>query len=110
LLTDAGRRTWLRPGKKYLIGRTSAEAGQLIATHKSISRKHLTITVDSVAEGAAQDLVSRSKITLEDLQTSKGTSVNGQSIQGQKYVVSEPEVEFLMGKCPEAFRYVRMLP
>ena len=109
LLTSAGRRLWLRPGKKYLIGRTTAEAGQLAITHKTISRKHLTITVDPVVEGAAQDLASRSKVTLEDLQTSKGTSVNGQSIQGQKYVVSELEAEILMGKCPDILKYVSTL-
>ncbi|CAI4219306.1 unnamed protein product [Parascedosporium putredinis] len=48
-----GRKLWLRPGKRYLIGRTSSEAGQLVITHKTISRKHLSITVDAVPEGDA---------------------------------------------------------
>ncbi|PKS09909.1 hypothetical protein jhhlp_004532 [Lomentospora prolificans] len=99
-----GRRLWLRPGKRYLIGRTSSEAGQLVITHKTISRKHLTITVGSVPEGDAQNLASRSRVTIEDLNTSKGTFIDGESIQNQTHEVSKERIEFTMGKCPEVFR------
>lgn len=66
-----GRRLWLRPGKKYLFGRTASggkypprrsslamdmetdnsQVGEYVAFEKTISRKHLTIEVGTVAEG-----------------------------------------------------------
>ncbi|POR36108.1 Nibrin [Tolypocladium paradoxum] len=106
LLANAftGRRLWLRPGKTYLFGRTAAEPGQLAISHNTISRKHLTITVDRVEEGHAYHLTSRSKLTIEDLATKIGTVVNGQKIKGGKYVVDGKEAEMTMGKCPSTFR------
>ncbi|PNY28547.1 Nibrin [Tolypocladium capitatum] len=101
--TSTGRRLWLRPGKTYLFGRTAAEPGQLAISHNTISRKHLTITVDRVEESHAYRLTSRSKLTIEDLATKIGTIVNGQKIKGSKYVVDGREVEMTMGKCPSTF-------
>ncbi|KAI9172252.1 putative transporter MCH2 [Paramyrothecium foliicola] len=98
-----GRRLWLRPGKTYLFGRTAAEPGQLAISHNTISRKHLTITVYPVAEGQAHDLARRSHLTIEDLATKIGTTVNGQKIKGVKYVVETTEAEIVMGKCPSKF-------
>lgn len=67
-----GRRLWLRPGKKYLFGRTASggkhpphrplsrgayetdifsPVGEYVAFEKTISRKHLTIEVGTVTEG-----------------------------------------------------------
>lgn len=67
-----GRKKWLRPGRKYLIGRTLKEgmdglnitsnanndtsahtgtAGQIIIQDPHVSRKHLTIEIANVAEG-----------------------------------------------------------
>ncbi|SPO02068.1 related to campothecin resistance conferring protein [Cephalotrichum gorgonifer] len=51
-----------------------------------------------------QSLASRSQLTIEDLNTSKGTFINGLSIQGQKHVVPSEKAEFTMGKCPDVFR------
>ncbi|KND91124.1 Nibrin [Tolypocladium ophioglossoides CBS 100239] len=106
LLADnfTGRRLWLRPGKTYLFGRTAAEPGQLAISHNTISRKHLTITVDRVEESHAYHLTSRSKLTIEDLATKIGTVINGQKIKGSKYVVDGKEAEMTMGKCPSTFR------
>lgn len=53
-----------------------------------------------------QNLASMSSLTIEDLNTKIGTSVNGISIQGQKHVVTERSVEIKMGRCPYLFRYV----
>ncbi|KAM3524016.1 hypothetical protein MY4038_007921 [Beauveria bassiana] len=100
-----GRRLWLRPGKTYLFGRTVAEAGQLAISHNTISRKHLTITIDTVADGDALHPSRRSKITIEDLATKIGTVVNGKKLKGTKYVVENgQDVEMTMGKCPNKFR------
>ncbi|XP_044719714.1 second BRCT domain on nijmegen syndrome breakage protein [Hirsutella rhossiliensis] len=104
-----GRQLWLRPGKTYLFGRTAAEPGQLAVSHNTISRKHLTITVDNVVADHARRLSSRSRLTIEDLATKIGTVVNGQKIKGSKYVVDGPEVEMTMGKCPSKF-YIKWFP
>ncbi|GFP56756.1 nibrin [Trichoderma asperellum] len=99
-----GRRLWLRPGKTYLFGRTAAEPGQLAISHNTISRKHLTITVQSVAEGHAHNLSSRSHIKIEDLATKIGTIVNGQKIKGSIYDTQVEEYEIILGKSPSKFR------
>ncbi|KAL7811849.1 hypothetical protein V8C26DRAFT_408086 [Trichoderma gracile] len=99
-----GRTLWLRPGKTYLFGRTASEPGQLVLSHNTISRKHLTITVDPVVEGHAHNLSSRSNIKIEDLATKIGTVVNGQKIKGEVYDVQVEEYEIMLGKCPEMFR------
>ncbi|KAL7924082.1 hypothetical protein ACQKWADRAFT_287204 [Trichoderma austrokoningii] len=99
-----GRRLWLRPGKTYLFGRTAAEAGQLAISHITISRKHLTITVQKVAEGQAHNLSSRSHIKIEDLGTKIGTVVNGQRIKGGAYDTQVEEYEIIPGKSPSKFR------
>lgn len=98
-----GRKLWLRPGKTYLFGRTVSEAGQLAISHNTISRKHLTITVDNVQPGHAYNLSSRSGVTIEDLKTKIGTVVNGRKIKGDRYVVDGDEAEITMGKCPSKF-------
>ncbi|KAJ6790397.1 hypothetical protein PWT90_10307 [Aphanocladium album] len=100
-----GRRLWLRPGKTYLFGRTVAEAGQLAISHNTISRKHLTITIDGVGENDALHPSRRSQVTIEDLATKIGTVVNGKKLKGTKYVVENgQDVEMTMGKCPNKFR------
>ncbi|EHK39825.1 hypothetical protein TRIATDRAFT_296803 [Trichoderma atroviride IMI 206040] len=99
-----GRRLWLRPGKTYLFGRTAAEPGQLAISHNTISRKHLTITVQSVAEGQAHNLSSRSHIKIEDLATKIGTVVNGQKIKGSVYDTQVEEYDIMLGKSPSKFR------
>lgn len=101
-----GRRMWLRPGKTYLFGRTASEPGQLAISHSTISRKHLTITVDNVRDGHAHHLADRSRLTVEDLATKIGTVVNGKKIRGSKYVSNGEELEVAMGKCPSKFRII----
>ncbi|KAJ6442689.1 DNA damage response protein RcaA [Purpureocillium lavendulum] len=105
-----GRRLWLRPGKTYLFGRTAAEPGQLAISHNTISRKHLTITVDNVPDGHAHHLTGRSKLTIEDLKTKIGTTVDGHKIKGSQYVVEGKQAELVMGKCPQVFRQVQGQP
>ncbi|KAG5936166.1 hypothetical protein E4U53_000277 [Claviceps sorghi] len=99
-----GRRMWLRPGKTYLFGRTASEPGQLAISHSTISRKHLTITVDTVQDGHAHNPTDRSKLTVEDLATKIGTVVNGRKIRGSKYVSKGEDLDVTMGKCPSKFR------
>ncbi|CCF34210.1 FHA domain-containing protein [Colletotrichum higginsianum] len=99
-----GRRLWLRPGKRYLFGRTASEPGQLAISHKTISRKHLTIEVGTVPDGASQHLSSRSAVMIEDLGTKTGTTVDGHKYKGEKHVITELAAEIKMGGCPDMFR------
>nr|XP_036581489.1 FHA domain-containing protein [Colletotrichum truncatum]KAF6789840.1 FHA domain-containing protein [Colletotrichum truncatum] len=100
----AGRRLWLRPGKLYLFGRTASEPGQLAISHKTISRKHLTIQVDKVPNGDSEYLSNRSTVTIEDLNTKTGTTVDGHKYKGEKHVLTQPTAEIKMGGCPDLFR------
>ncbi|RYP01844.1 hypothetical protein DL764_006047 [Monosporascus ibericus] len=84
-----GKRLWLRPGKRYLFGRTVAEPGQLAlkgdpAALKSVSRKHCIIQVDEVTDGDGGRPSSRSRVTVEDLGSKMGTRVNDLKIKGDK--------------------------
>ncbi|KAG6301174.1 hypothetical protein E4U45_003443 [Claviceps purpurea] len=101
-----GRRMWLRPGKTYLFGRRASEAGRLAISHSTISRKHLTVVVESVQDGHAHDLTERSKLIIEDLATKTGTVVNGTKIRGSKYLSNGEDLDVTMGKCPSKFRIV----
>ncbi|TGJ82685.1 hypothetical protein E0Z10_g6082 [Xylaria hypoxylon] len=98
---------WLRPGKRYLFGRTIAEPGQLAIQGpgaERVSRKHVTITVDSVEEGHAEAMGSRSKVTVEDLGSKGGTKVNGQKYRGETCTLSQDSNIFQMGSFPPVFR------
>lgn len=81
-------------------------AGLLALSHNTISRKHLTITVEKVIEGHAHNLSSRSHIKIEDLATKIGTVINGQKIKGSIYDTQVEEYEIMLGKCPNKFRYL----
>ncbi|KAL1895682.1 hypothetical protein Sste5346_005153 [Sporothrix stenoceras] len=98
-----GRRLWLRPGKRYLFGRTRAEPGQLVISDKTISRKHLTIEVAAVRDGEGSDVDARSQVTVEDLATKIGTVVNGTQIRGTKHVLTEDRTTIKMGHMADLF-------
>ncbi|KAK1826208.1 hypothetical protein QBC39DRAFT_364914 [Podospora conica] len=94
-----GKRLWLRPGSTYLFGRSPSDTGQPALTDKTISRKHITLRVDNVPEGGGRNLQSRSRITLEDLNTKKGTLLNGVQIRGETKVLSGDEHVIKLGTC-----------
>ncbi|KAF3342414.1 hypothetical protein VD0002_g7543 [Verticillium dahliae] len=99
-----GRQLWLRPGKLYLFGRTASEPGQLAISHKTISRKHMTIKIEPVANGRSQSISKRSTVTIEDLATKTGTTIDGEKYKGEKHVVSNDAAEIKLGGCPDIFR------
>ncbi|TPX15244.1 uncharacterized protein E0L32_004521 [Thyridium curvatum] len=100
-----GRKLWLRPGKRYLFGRTVSEPGQLAISDKTISRKHLTIQIDNVKPGEGLNRHSRTTVTMEDLNTKIGTLVNGVQIRGQAHVLTDEATnEIKMGHCSKLFR------
>ncbi|KAK4201740.1 hypothetical protein QBC40DRAFT_323705 [Triangularia verruculosa] len=99
-----GKKLWLRPGKLYLFGRTVSEAGQLVISDKTISRKHITIKVEPVPKGGGRNITSRSQIVVEDLESKKGTTVNDVQIRGQKKVLTEDVNMIKLGMCQKALR------
>ncbi|KAK0648869.1 hypothetical protein B0T16DRAFT_427844 [Cercophora newfieldiana] len=101
-----GKKLWLRPGKRYLFGRTASEPGQLVISDKTISRRHLTITVEDVAEGGGQNLGSRSRVIVEDLKSTKGTLLNRVQIRGLSKSASADVNELKLGTCADILRIV----
>ncbi|KAI0178515.1 hypothetical protein GGR52DRAFT_259617 [Hypoxylon sp. FL1284] len=102
-----GKRLWLRPGKRYLFGRTVAEPGQLAIKGEGaerVSRKHVTIHVDQVAKGDGESVSTRSRITVEDLGSKGGTWVNDEKIKGEKRALSQPVNVLQMGSFASKFR------
>ncbi|KAM3084074.1 hypothetical protein ACMFMG_001818 [Clarireedia jacksonii] len=99
-----GKKLWLRPGKKFLFGRVQAE-GQYIVSDKSISRQHLEITIAANDPLDCANPKSRARVTLKDLNTKIGTTVNGEQIRGQEHVLTKDENEVFMGKFKHVFRF-----
>ncbi|KAJ5778755.1 hypothetical protein N7520_002001 [Penicillium odoratum] len=82
-----GKRVWLRPGKKYLFGRppqdgTHRAISDSVKAANTISRKHLTIEVSTVTPRDGTRPHARTKVTVTDLHSKKGTLVDGEQIQG----------------------------
>ncbi|KAJ4420259.1 hypothetical protein N0V82_004470 [Gnomoniopsis sp. IMI 355080] len=95
------KKKWLRPGKKYLVGRAGKsvnEPGQIIIMGRHVSRKHLTIEIANVPEGEGTDLSSRAKVTVQDLDTKLGSWVNGKSITGECFDLIKDDNEIRLGK------------
>ncbi|KAI1433482.1 hypothetical protein GGR50DRAFT_668282 [Xylaria sp. CBS 124048] len=101
------KRLWLRPGKRYLFGRTVAEPGQIAIQGpgtERVSRKHVAITVDAVEEGHAEVVEKRSKVTVEDIGSKGGTKVNGQKYHKESCVLPGDSNTLQMGSFPPVFR------
>ena len=101
------RKIWLRPGKRYLFGRTkptdTRDTGFRI-DHKTVSRKHLTISVAEVKQGDGSNVRARSEITLHDEDTRFCTEIDGVSIKGESKIMKEDEHVFRLGKSAQLFR------
>lgn len=83
-----GKTHWLRPGKSYTVGRMKKEA-DIVVDSKSVSRKHLSITVELPKHGAAGQTSVRSKLTIKDLDTSFGTFINNEKLgKGESQILS----------------------
>ncbi|KAF8853221.1 hypothetical protein BDZ45DRAFT_598882 [Acephala macrosclerotiorum] len=92
-----GKKLWLRPGKKFLIGRVAQqdEPGGFWVDDKSISRRHLTVEVDEVPPEEYGNPATRSRILLTDCKSKVGTQVNGVRIEkGASLVLDKPETVY----------------
>ena len=77
-----GRRKWLRPGTTHLFGRTSekvSEGGTFQRIeHRSVSRKHLFVTISAVPRDGGASL--RSQIEFRDA-SKTSTKLNGEELK-----------------------------
>ncbi|KAL9013176.1 MAG: hypothetical protein Q9173_002106 [Seirophora scorigena] len=105
----ANKRIWLRPGKKYLFGRTEKETRSRTSSSfeiadKSVSRQHLIISVSAVKPGSGSSVHTRSDITLEDAKTKFGTVIDGQRVaSGVTTALKDDEHTYKLGNTPHTF-------
>ena len=71
---------------------------------KSVSRKHLTLSVSAVKPGDGSRVTSRSEVLLKDEETKFGTEVDGERIQGGEKILKNDEHTFRLGKTPTIFK------
>ncbi|GIZ39333.1 hypothetical protein CKM354_000272000 [Cercospora kikuchii] len=80
------RKKWLRPGTKHLFGRSSTKPDEVDyahnISHKSVSRKHLILTVGDVSSNDTTNLHSKSKITIVG-QGKTGTWLDGERLPAE---------------------------
>lgn len=74
-----GKVRWLRPGKSYVVGRMKKEA-DIVVDSKSVSRKHVTISIDAPLPGSCGQTSTKSRITVKDMDTSFGTFVDSRKL------------------------------
>ncbi|KAJ4395656.1 hypothetical protein N0V85_006476 [Neurospora sp. IMI 360204] len=72
----------------------------------TISRKHITIHISDVADGDGGNINARSQVTIEEMNSKKGTLLNGTQIRGQTVVLTEPVNELILGNCSHPLRIV----
>ncbi|KAK5110297.1 hypothetical protein LTR62_006150 [Meristemomyces frigidus] len=101
-----GKRFWLPPGSTILLGRTSSDK-QTAINHKSVSRKHLLITVGDVAATDVSQLHKRTAITLLD-ESKTGTKLNGEKFAKESKTVdtTKTEHEIQLGLYDVTFRLI----
>jgi len=107
-----GRSIWLCPGKKYLFGRVSTEGSpprNYGVDHKSISRKHLVISVAPVKPGDGLHIHSRSQLTIEDQGSKLGTKLDGQVVKAATRTLDSDQHVIKLGNYEHVLRYGRTL-
>ncbi|KAL8891386.1 MAG: hypothetical protein Q9192_005746 [Flavoplaca navasiana] len=103
------KRTWLRPGQKYLYGRSkdpnSKRSIGFGPEEKSVSRKHITITVSDVKAGSGSSVHSRSEVRIQDEGAKFGTEIDGERVaSGSITLLRNDEHSFRLGKTAHVFR------
>ncbi|KAI4097013.1 MAG: hypothetical protein LQ339_006869 [Xanthoria mediterranea] len=107
--TLQNKRTWLRPGQKYLYGRSkdpnSRRSIGFGPEEKSVSRKHITITVSAAKPGSGSSVPTRSEIRIQDEGAKFGTEIDGERVpSGSSALLQNDEHSFRLGKTAHIFR------
>lgn len=91
---------WLKPGKKYLFGRVKKDGVRFAIDHKTVSRKHFVITIDSVRDQDVGQVHARTKVTITDENSKAGTNIDGELIRGKSQELKNPVNSIRPGSCP----------
>lgn len=105
-----GRKLWLRPASTHLLGRTTGrpENGERVQyiNHKSVSRKHLIISVGEPKPGDNGRLHARTEVKVTD-GSKIGTTINGDKFsQETKTLDTKEEYTIKLGSYEPLFRLV----
>ncbi|GAB7338459.1 hypothetical protein MBLNU457_4743t1 [Dothideomycetes sp. NU457] len=95
-----GKRIWLRPGTVHLFGRTHQQppnAQYHAITHKSVSRQHFELTVETIEPGSSLQLHKKSKVTIKDLGSKLGTFVDSERFQNAEKVLQKNDHTVKLG-------------
>ncbi|KAF9129445.1 hypothetical protein BGW39_004169 [Mortierella sp. 14UC] len=84
---NAGLRIWLKPEMTITIGRQAAgDVLNLAGDDRSVSRRHVVISVSKPSLSSVKVREEYTKVTIRDLNSKSGVSVNGTNIEGGKDV------------------------
>ncbi|KAF2402859.1 hypothetical protein EJ06DRAFT_547238 [Trichodelitschia bisporula] len=81
-----GKQIWLKPGSRLLVGRTrpskaDGDTGSYLIDHKSVSRRHIIISVEDVEPGTGSQLRTKSKLIIDE-RSKLGTTMDGKKVHG----------------------------
>ncbi|OCK77842.1 hypothetical protein K432DRAFT_333173 [Lepidopterella palustris CBS 459.81] len=104
-----GRKVWLKPDTKQIFGRTKAakqngvDGNTYYINQKSVSRKHVIISVLPVKPGDGRNPHTTSKLQIID--TSKtGTHINGEKITGETRTLEKGDYSVQLGSWDKPLR------
>lgn len=102
-----GKRLWLRPGSQHILGRTSSKTAgperYQYVDHKSVSRKHLILSVADVSSDDCGDASVRHAITATDA-SKTGTAIDGGSkIKGESRTLNGDHHTIQLGSWEKTF-------
>ncbi|KAI9832611.1 MAG: hypothetical protein M1826_001561 [Phylliscum demangeonii] len=95
-----------RPTRVYILSRFK---GGFVIESKSVSRKHVTISVAPPTEGDGSKIHARSVLTIQDLNSKRGTQLDNVSIRGESRELQGNLHEIRLGEVEYLFR-VRWVP
>jgi hypothetical protein len=98
------KKLWLRPGSSHLFGRVKQETlrntESYILDAKSVSKKHLKLSVAAVKAGTGSQLHTRTEVIIEDF-SKLGTTIDDDKIsqdtrvlKGDEHVLRVARYEF----------------
>lgn len=102
-----GKRLWLRPGSLHILGRTSSKVAgehrQLFVDHKSVSRKHLVLSVADVSPEDCGDALARHTITATDASKTGSAIDGGSKIKGDSKILNGNRHTIQLGSWDKSF-------
>jgi hypothetical protein len=102
------KKLWLRPGSSHLFGRakqpTLRHTDSYVLDAKSVSKKHLKISIAAVKAGTGSQLHTRTEVIVEDF-SKLGTSIDSVKISQDTKILKSNEHVIRVAKYEHALRY-----